>query len=107
MINIFSTAVPTVLSPLLMSTTSVFHGVTTVAKSGLMQREFSDEQRATMGSLNSFAGSIFFGILAFALGFLADQLTPTKALLVLQIFQIGNLFLYLKLFKYDFNRNRL
>jgi len=43
-----------------MSTSSVFHGVTTVAKSGLMQREFSDEQRATMGSLNSFAGSIFF-----------------------------------------------
>lgn len=66
----------------------------------LMQKEFTNEQRATMGSLNSFAGSILFGILAFLLGFLADKVSPARALLILQICQIGNLWIYWKLFKH-------
>jgi hypothetical protein len=100
-INILCTAFPTVLSPLLMSSTSIFYGVTSVARSALMQKEFTNQQRATMGSLDSFAGSLFFGILAFILGFTADKLSPAKAILILQIFQIGNLFIYWKLFKHD------
>lgn len=98
-INIFSIAFPTVFSPLLMSSTSVFYGVTSVAKSALLQKEFTNEQRATMGSLNSFAGSIIFAILAFLLGLLADKVNPANALLTLQILQIGNLWLYWKLFR--------
>jgi len=97
-VNIISTAFPTILSPLIMSTTSVFYGVTSVTKNTLMQKEFSNEQRATMGSLNSFAGSIVFGVLAFILGFVADKVTPSKALLTLQFFQIINLWFYWKLF---------
>lgn len=103
-INITATAFPTVLSPLLMSTGSIFYGVTSVAKSALMQKEFTNEQRATMGSLNSFAGNVFFGILAICLGFLADKVSPARALLILQIFQIGNLFIYWKLFKHNVNQ---
>ena len=100
-VNIFSTAFPTLLSPILMSSSSVFYGVTTVSKNALMQKEFTSEQRATMSSLNSFAGSIFFGVVAFVLGFLADKISPSRALLVLQIFQTGNLWIYWKLFKHD------
>ncbi len=101
MVNILSTAFPTILSPLFMSTTSIFYGVTTVAKSALMQKEFKNEQRATMGSLNSLFGSIFFGILAFTLGYLADKVKPARALMSLQILQLINLWFYLKLFKND------
>ncbi|MBP9719336.1 MAG: MFS transporter [Candidatus Levybacteria bacterium] len=100
-IGITATAFPTVLSPFFMSTTSAFYGVVTVARNALMQKEFTNEQRATMGSLNALAGSIFFGIVAFILGFTADQLSPAKAILILQIFQIGNLFIYWKLFKHN------
>lgn len=99
-VNISAVAFPTVLSPFLMSSTSMFYGVTSVTKSSLMQKEFTNQQRATMGSLDSFAGSIFFGILAFALGFLADKMSPAKAILILQVFQLGNLFIYWKLFKH-------
>lgn len=99
-INIFSTAFPTIVSPILMSSTSIFHGITEVSKKSLLQKEFTNEQRATMGSLNSFAGSIFFGIVSFFLGFIADSVSPARALLVLQIFQIGNLWIYWKLFKH-------
>jgi len=100
-INIISTAFPTILSPFLMSTTSVFYGVTTVTKSTLFQKEFKNEQRATMGSLNSFAGSVFFGIVAFLLGFVADKVTPAKAFMFLQFVQLINLYFYWKLFKHD------
>lgn len=100
-INTVSTAFPTPLSPLLMSSTSIFFGVTSVAKNALLMREFTNEQRATMGSLNSFAGNIVFGILAFILGLLADSLSPARALLILQIFQLGNLYIYWKLFNHS------
>ena len=100
-INIFATAFPTVFSPLLMSFSCVFFGVTSVAKNTLLQREFTNEQRATMGSLNSFAGSILFGIIAIILGALADKISPSHAFVVLQVFQLGNLYLYWKVFKHD------
>ncbi len=100
-VNIFSTAMPTVFSPALMSSTSVFYGVTTITKNSLMQKEFTNAQRATMGSLNSFAGSIVFGIFAFILGLVADKIAPSKALLTLQLFQIINLYFYWKLFKHE------
>ena len=99
-VNIIATLFPTILSPVLMSSTSIFHGITSVAKSTLLQKEFTNEQRATMGSLNSFAGSIFFGIVAFVLGSVADSLSPARALFLLQVFQIGNLWIYWKLFKH-------
>ena len=98
-INIFSTAVPTIFSPLLMSSTSLFYGVTSVARKSLMQKEFSNEQRATMGSLDSFAGSVFFGIVAISVGLVADQLSPANALLILNILMFANLFVYWRITK--------
>jgi MFS family permease len=97
--NTLATAFPTVLSPVLMSSTSMFFGVTTVAQNSLLQSEFTNEQRATMGSLNSFAGSIFFGVVAFLLGLTADKLTPAQAILFLQAFQVINIVLYWRLFR--------
>jgi len=97
-VNIFSTAFPSIFSPLLMSTTSIFYGATSVAKNSLFQREFKSEQRATMGSLNSFAGSIVFGIVSFLLGLVADKISPARALLALNIIQFANLWLYFRVF---------
>lgn len=92
---------PTMLSPLLMSSSSLFFGITATAKNLLSQKEFTSEQRATMGSLGSFAGSLFFGIVAFLLGLAADLLSPAKAIFLLQVFQLANLFLYWKLFHHE------
>lgn len=98
-INSVAVIFPSFLSPILMSSTSVFYGVVSVARNSLMQKEFSDKQRATMGSLNSFGGSLFFGIVAFLLGLVADKLNPAHAFFILQFFLLGNLFVYWKLFK--------
>jgi MFS family permease len=93
-INLFALAVPTVLSPALMAFNSIFFGVNTVATGGLIQREFSDEQRATMGSLNSFAGSMAFAAFSFLLGGLADRVGPILALVAATLLMIVPITLY-------------
>jgi len=92
-------AYPTVVTPLVNSITSVVYGTGSVAQSSLLQKEFSDEQRATMGSLNSLAGSLFFGVASVVLGVWADKVGPTYALLTGQLLSAPVLFLYWRLFK--------
>ncbi|MCR4264258.1 MAG: MFS transporter [Candidatus Roizmanbacteria bacterium] len=97
---------PSPVSPLLMSSTSLTYGVASVAENGLMQNEFSSHQRATMGSLNSFIGSIFFGIIAIGIGLFADKLSPAVALLIVQIGLLPMHFLYWRLYSQDKSKNR-
>lgn len=100
-IGIIAAAFPTILSPLLMASTSLFHGTSSVAESTLLQKEFRDGQRATMGSLNSLAGSLFFGIMAVGLGFIADKIHPSTGLLIFQALLLPIIWLYWKIFKGD------
>ena len=98
-ISLFSLIFPTVASPALMSTTSLLYGPSMVAENSLFQREFSDKQRATMGSLNSLGRSIFFAIAALGLGWLADLTSPRIALIGGQILGITSVWLTWKLLK--------
>jgi hypothetical protein len=84
-VNIFSLAIPTILSPLLMATSSFLFGVSHVAEKKLMQEEFSDGQRATMSSLNSLMGSLFYGGVSLVIGSTADKYNPATAMLLAQI----------------------
>ena len=97
--NIIALVFPTVASPAIMTTSSVFFGTGSVSQNSLMQKEFTHEQRATMGSLNSFASSIAFGIVSILLGLFADKIGPAKALLITTIAGIPVIFIYLKLFR--------
>lgn len=98
-INLFALLLPTVFSPALMALNSVFFGVNTVAKQSLIQQEFTDEQRATMGSLNSFAGSIAFGLFSFSLGALADRIGVIPALIVTVLLSIVPMALYWRILR--------
>ena len=102
-INIGSVAMATVGSPVLLSSTSLFHGANDVANSKLMQKEFTDEQRATLGSINSFMGNLAFGFLAVVLGIFADKFGPAKALLFAYIFSLPTLLINWVLFKENKN----
>lgn len=99
--NIGSVAIATVISPVLLSSTSLFHGVNWVANSKLMQAEFTDEQRATLGSLTSFMGSLAFGVFAVILGIFADKFGPANALLIAYIISLPTLWINWILFKDD------
>jgi len=98
-INLISLVFPSVLSPALMSSTSIFFGTYIVAKDNLMQKAFTDHQRATMGSLNSLGQSIFFGIFSVLLGIVADRVGPINALLFAVILTAPITLLYLKSYK--------
>ena len=93
-IQLFALISQTVLSPFIQSLDSLFFGINSVAVGGLLQREFTTEQRATMGSLNSFAGSIAFAIFSLLLGALADRIGVVGALVTASLLSIIPLFLF-------------
>ncbi len=90
-----------IFSPILMSLTSIFHGTGSTAQVSLLHKEFTDKQRATMSSLNSFAGSLFFAVLIFVLGFITDKIGARNGLLLLSLFAIPSLLIRWKLFNKD------
>jgi MFS family permease len=98
-INTVALIFPTVVSPVLMSTTSFLFGATEVASNTLMQKEFSDTQRATIASITSFGGSIVYGIFAVVLGFVADKTSPVGALLFSQVCSLPRIAVLLQLKK--------
>jgi len=97
--NIIALVFPTVFSPALMSSNSLFFGSGTTSKSTLMQKEYTKEQRSTMESLNSLGRSIAFAIISFLLGLTADLLNPAKALLALQPLALISLIILWQIFR--------
>lgn len=91
-------AFPTALSPALVSVTSILFGLITISQSSLMQKEFSDAERATMASVNSLARNLFFTVAAFTLGLFADKIGPAKTLLAAQVILIPVIYIYWRLF---------
>lgn len=97
-VNFIALFFPTTISPILMSSTSLTYGVGSVATNSLLQKEFSQQQRATMSSLNSLVGSITFGIFSVLLGWQADLFGPTTALITVNALLLIPLFFYRKIF---------
>jgi MFS family permease len=93
-VSLFSLFIPTVFSPVLMSSVSLFYGVNTVARQSLIQREFTDKERGTMGSLNSLAGSLIFAVFSFGLGALADRVGIVSALILATLLSLIPMTLY-------------
>ncbi len=101
LLNFVALLFPSIASPAIMSVSSLSYGVGEVAKGTLLQKEFTNEQRATLGSINSLAGSLLFGVVSFLLGLSADFLGPIKALLILQVLLILPLGIYWKIFHHN------
>lgn len=100
-INFISFGYVTVVSPALMTTTSLFYGIRSVAKNSLMQKEFTQRQRATMGSLNSLGDSLTFVMFSFLTGILADNFGAIKALIIIEILSLLSTWFYWKAFKHE------
>jgi len=99
--NFISYGLPTLFSPVLMASSSIFYGATSVAKSSLMQKEYTQEQRATLESMNSFFGNISFALFSPLLGVIADTFGPAKALIFVQVCMLSVLAINFKLKKMD------
>ena len=99
LVSITAFLMKNVLSPILLTTTSLFYGVTSVAKNDLSQQLYSDKHRASMGSFQSFVGSLAYAVLAIVIGWVADSFGVVMALLSFQMFNAAALMIYLNLFK--------
>lgn len=96
--GVVATALPTLASPAIVSLASLAFGPAMVAQASLMQRSFTDAQRATMASLVSLGGNILFAVAVFAIGWLADRSGARFALLAAEIATIPITLLYWSLF---------
>lgn len=103
-VNLTALLFPTVFSPILMNSTSLAFGAGSVAMNSLLQKEFTQAQRATMSSLNAFAGGIVFGIASIILGALADRFDARTALIVINVALFAPLFFYRKIFLHEQER---
>lgn len=92
-------AARSIFSPLILSSFSIFFGVKTVAEGMLLQREFSDRERATMGSLNQFGGNIVYAVASVGIGMVADAAGSTKALIASELILFAGLLLYKRAFR--------
>jgi len=104
-IDFISLLFPTIASPFLMSSTSLTYGTGSVASDTLMQKEFTDAQRATMSSLNSFTGSLFYGIFAFFVGVFADKFGVRNTLIITQVIALPTLYFVWKLLTLNTNKS--
>ena len=64
---------PTPASPAVMASGSILYGSASIAGESLLQKEYTDTQRATLGSLISFGGSIINAITSLGIGLIADK----------------------------------
>lgn len=99
MITFLALIFPTPVSPFLLATTSVCYGFNAVATDSLLQKEFTDQQRATQSSLNSFGGSIFFAMMVLLMGVMADKFGAKNALLIAQFVALITLGLLWRLYR--------
>lgn len=88
------------LSPAIMAFMSILYGSSNVAGNSLQQKEFTDEQRATMGSLLSLGGAICNAVSAFILGIIADHWGVALTLIFAQVILLLNNFFYIKVYKH-------
>jgi hypothetical protein len=97
--GIGAVAIPTVASPAIISSGSLFFGPAMVSQGSLMQKAFTDAQRATMASLISLGGNLLFAVTVFAIGWFADRVGARIALLTAEILSIPVTILYWRLYR--------
>jgi MFS family permease len=81
-VNFVALVKPTVVSPVLLG--SPAYGMSTIAQQTLLQREFSDRERATTGSLAALLGSVLYALVAVGAGLVADRWGIVAALFTIQ-----------------------
>ncbi|MDE1900106.1 MAG: hypothetical protein KGI37_00485 [Alphaproteobacteria bacterium] len=89
-------------SPVLMSVGAAGFGPYTVACDKLLQEEFTDDQRATLGSVASFTGSILYALFAPLIGLVADRFGIAAGLCFGYAFCSLSLPVFIRLFRRHF-----
>ncbi len=90
------------ISPMLFISGAFFFGPGEVASDHLMQKEFTDDERATMGSISSFTTSMALTIVALGIGFVSDHFGLRAGLGLGVLISFFSLPIYLRIFRKNF-----
>lgn len=72
-----------IISPFIKTFDELTYGIAEPAQNTLMQKEFTDKQRATMGSVVSLFKSLVYGICSILIGIMADIFSEYVSLMVI------------------------
>ena len=95
--NCLAVLMNNVFSPFVMVSNSVLPA--SVAEEEIGQKLYSDEYRASMGSVKNLFGSILFSIISVLVGVVADNYGIITSFIVFQLAQIIPIIIYLSIFK--------
>ncbi len=95
-----------IATPFVMTSNTLFWGIWLTSNSDILHKEFTPQQRATMGSIASFLKGIFTGSFTLIFGIVADLLSPKYAIFLGVIIQAITISLSLIRLKYK-KKNRL
>lgn len=98
--NILAALTHSVFSPLFVMLSLPLYGAGDTAYQHLQQKEFTERQRATIASINSLGNSLYFSLVLFICGLIANNYGPFIALLATQIFILPSTY-----FDYKFLKN--
>lgn len=96
--SLIAVVLRSVFSPLFIIGGFIFMGPYDTATQTLFQKEFTEKQRATIASLNSLGNSLYFALVLYMAGLMANHQGPFVGLLVTQIFYIPVIYFRWKLF---------
>ena len=85
---ILASVARSVFSPVFIMLSLPLYGAGDTASQHLLQKEFTERQRATIASLNSFGNSLTFAVSLYVCGLIANAYGPFAALLATQAFLI-------------------
>lgn len=97
--NFLALGLSTIAAPITMALSAITYGPQDTAMQHLLHQDFTDKQRATMGSLNSLLTSMVYGLFLIITGYIADKHGLIAAFLLCNICLLPVIFIYRNVFK--------
>lgn len=94
--NIAAALARSIFSPIFIMISLPLYGASDTAHQHVLQKEFTEHQRATIASLNSLGSSIYFSLVLYFCGLIANNWGPFTALFATQIFWLPSAYYQIK-----------
>lgn len=83
LIKLIGLAINTAITPFIMASSTIMYGISSTVENTLLQQQFTDRQRATLGSVISLLGNIMCLIVFTLTGIIADIYSPYAAISII------------------------
>lgn len=99
LLRMLSIFIGTLIAPILFIFSQLIYAITDASQQHLLQMEYTDKERATIGSITSLISSIVWAISSVLIGWLADKTNVQTALIIVTLIWMMRIFLFKKALK--------